>query len=329
MWSRWRSLRPASPGAEFLHLVTPLWESRPLADAFGGRVLLKMEACQPVGSFKLRGLGRACKSRVAGGAERLVCSSGGNAGYAVAWAGRRLGVPVTVLVPGSTPESMRARIRAEGAQVIEHGESWDDAHERASELARENGTAYIHPFDDPEVWTGHATLIEEVARIAPAPAAVVVSVGGGGLLCGVLEGLERVGWADVSVLAVETEGAASFAASWLAGCLVTLECITSIAVTLGARTVAAEALVRARRHSVTSWTVSDRDAVGACARFAEDHRVLVEPACGAALAPVYERAEPLRGLDPVLVVVCGGAAATPALLESWQRQVERDERASG
>ena len=99
--------------------------------------------------------------------------------------------------------------------MIEHGESWDDAHERASELARENGTAYIHPFDDPEVWTGHATLIEEVARIAPAPAAVVVSVGGGGLLCGVLEGLERVGWADVSVLAVETEGAASFAASWL------------------------------------------------------------------------------------------------------------------
>jgi L-serine/L-threonine ammonia-lyase len=280
-----------------------------------------MEAFQPVGSFKLRGIGRACRVRVERGAARLLASSGGNAGFAVAYAGRRLGVPVTVLVPKTTPEAMRARIRSEQATVIEHGDSWDDAHDRALELSRETGVAYIHPFDDPEIWAGHSTLIDEIASLEPAPQALVVSVGGGGLLCGVLEGMRRANWDDVPLLAVETEGAASFAASVAAGRLVTLERIDSIAVTLGARTVAAEALAWAGRHPVIPWIVDDRAAVDACARFAEDHRVLVEPACGAALAAVYRRADALAGLDPVVVVVCGGASASPKLLESWQRQV--------
>lgn len=94
-----------------------------------------------------------------------------------------------------------------------------------------------------------------------------------------------------------------------------------MAVTLGARTVAAEALAWSRRHPVVSWVVSDRTAVEACTRFAEDHRVLVEPACGAALSAVYERAAPLSGRDPVVVVVCGGASASPGLLADWQRRV--------
>jgi len=301
-----------------LHVETPLWESRPMAAALGAPVLLKMEALQPVGSFKIRGIGAASAASVAAGARRLVGSSGGNAGYALAWAGRRLGVAVTVFVPRTTPESMRARIRAEGAEVVEHGASWDDAHARAVAAADAPGAAYVHPFDDARVWSGHATLVAECARQGPRPAAVVLAVGGGGLLCGVLEGMECVGWGDVPVLAVETRGAASFAASVEAGELVTLDAITSLATTLGARTVAPEALAWTRRHAVTPWVVSDRAAVAACARFAADHRLLVEPACGAALSAVYDRAEPLVGADPVLVVVCGGAGADPGQLARWQ-----------
>jgi L-serine/L-threonine ammonia-lyase len=150
---------------------------------------------------------------------------------------------------------------------------------------------------------------------------VVVSVGGGGLLCGLLEGLHQVGWKDVPVLAVETEGAASFAASVRAGCLVTLDRITSVATTLGARTVAAEALAWTRRHRITPWTVTDRAAVDACLRFADEHRVLVEPACGASLAAVYGRARPLQDLDPVVIIVCGGAGVSLRLLEEWKAKV--------
>jgi L-serine/L-threonine ammonia-lyase len=112
---------------------------------------------------------------------------------------------------------MRETIRREGAQVVEHGEAWDDAHVYASQLARQEKAGYIHPFDDALIWRGHASLVDEVVASGPRPGVIVVAVGGGGLLCGVLEGLSRVGWSDVPVLAVETEGAASFAASVAAG----------------------------------------------------------------------------------------------------------------
>jgi L-serine/L-threonine ammonia-lyase len=306
---------------EPLHIVTPIWESNALRAARGASVRLKMEALQPTGSFKIRGIGHACQASCESGMTRLVSSSGGNAGYAVAYAGRILGTDTTVFVPESTPSWMQESIRLEGATVVKHGLTWDDAHAHASEFAKREGAAYIHPFDDPRIWTGHASMVEEIAAAGPKPGAVVLSVGGGGLLCGFLEGLYRVRWTDVPVVAVETEGAASLAASVAAGRLVTLDRIASIATSLGARTVAAEALAWTRRHPIIPWVVSDHAAVDACMRFADDHRILVEPACGAALSTIYGRAKPLIGREPVLVVVCGGAGVNLSLLKEWDSQV--------
>lgn len=306
-----------------LYVETPVWESQPLSAALGTPVLLKMEALQPTGSFKARGMGVACRSAAERGAQRVVCSSGGNAGYSVAFAGRQLGLAVTIVVPETTSPRARDLIRGEGAQLIIHGAAWDDAHAYALELASKERAAYIHPFDDPQVWSGHATMIREMAEHGIKPGAVVVSVGGGGLLCGLVEGLHAVGWNEVPVLAVETKGADSFAAAVKAGHLVTLPKITSLATTLGARTVAPQALEWTRHHPITSWVVSDRAAVDACLRFADDHRILVEPACGAALAAVYARAQPLQGHSPVVIIVCGGAGVTRDLLDQWKEQSER------
>jgi len=305
---------------EPLHLKTPIWQSRSMSALMGARVFLKMEAFQPVGSFKLRGMGRACQDACSRGARRLISSSGGNAGLAVAYAGRELGVPVTIVVPANTTARARDLIRGEGAEVIEHGDAWDDAHSRALLLCGGLDAVYIHPFDEPSAWDGHATMVLEAAADGVRPDAIVVSVGGGGLLCGVAKGMAEAGWADVPILAVETKGAESFASAVAAGRLVTLDAITSIATTLGARTVAPEALAWAGRREIIPWVVSDRSAVTACLRFADDHRVLVEPACGASLATVYERASPLWGRRSILVVVCGGAGVTRQLLEQWDRQ---------
>jgi L-serine/L-threonine ammonia-lyase len=282
-----------------------------------------METFQPVGSFKARGMGAACQSAAEAGATRLVCASGGNAGYAVAFAGHQLGIPTTIVVPTTTPASVKDLIRREEAVVIVHGENWDAAHAYATELAVQEQAAYIHPFDDPRIWKGHASIIHEIAEQGIKPGAVVVSVGGGGLLCGVVEGLHDVLWDDVPVLAVETEGAASFAAAVKAGHLVTLDRIDTVATTLGARTVAAAALAWTKRHTIIPWTVSDRAAVAACFRFADDHRVLVEPACGAALSCGYDRARPLQGLSPVVFIVCGGAGVNLRLLDEWKRLLEK------
>ena len=306
---------------EPLHQVTPIWESKALGAVSGKQVLLKMDAFQPAGSFKIRGMGAACQSHFEAGARHLVCSSGGNAGYAVAYAGRKLGARVTVVVPQTASERSREMIRSEGAEVVEHGDVWDVSHEFACEIAVDEGSVYVHPFDDPTVWWGHSSIIEEVADAGVKPEAVVVSVGGGGLLCGVLEGLHRVGWQNVPVVAAETDGAASFKASLSAGHLVTLDRITSIATTLGARTVTGECLEWSDKHTIIPWTMSDRVAVDACVRFAEDHRVLVEHACGAALAAVYEAADPLTDVGSMLVIVCGGAGVSFDLMASWRKLV--------
>lgn len=304
------------------HVRTPLFRSRPLEKRLGMPVQLKMESFQPTGSFKIRGLGLLCQEAAAGGATQLVSSSGGNAGLAVAYAGSRLGIRASVIVPETTPGWMRERIAGEGATVEVHGAVWDEADRAARDRAAQDDGAYIPPFDHPTIWRGHATLIEEAAEAMSKPGIVVVAVGGGGLLCGVLQGLQKAGWSDVPALAVETEGTASLAASIRAGKLVALDAIRGIATSLGARQVAKDALAWTTRHRVISHVVTDAAAARACLAFADDHRVLVEAACGAALSAAYDGAEALRGADSALVVVCGGVLVTRATLAEWEKLVQ-------
>lgn len=299
-----------------LHVETPLLASHAMATRPGQAVWLKMDALQPSGSFKLRGIGHACEQYARRGARRFISSSGGNAGIAAAHAGRRLGVPVLVVVPESASARARELIAREGADIVVHGASFQEANAHALSLVGEHD-AFIHPFDDPLLWEGHAGMIDEVARAGVRPDAVVLSVGGGGLLCGVVEGLRRNGWGEVPVIAVETEGADSYARSLRAGERIELPAITSIATSLGARRVSGRAFELAREHAVRPVVVSDAAAVDACLRFMDDHRVVVEPACGAALALAYDAGGALAEFDSVLAIVCGGVTATVAQLQQW------------
>ena len=312
------SAEAADGGAAPLHIVTPLIESRALSLRTGHEVWLKMEAMQPPGSFKLRGVGLACQTHAQRGARRFVSSSGGNAGIAVAYAGRKLGLPVDVVVPETTSARARELIALQGgARLTVHGASWQEANELAQGMLGPDD-AFIHPFDDPLLWSGHATLVDEVVQSASAsgfvPDALVLAVGGGGLLCGVVQGLQRNGWGHVPVLAAETHGADSLAQSVAAGQRITLPAITSIATSLGARQVCAQAFEATRQHPVLPAVVSDAQAVQACRQFLDDHRVLVEPACGAALAALLPALLParLQEASRILVVVCGGVTATAA-----------------
>jgi L-serine/L-threonine ammonia-lyase len=301
-----------------LHIHTPLIESLPLSESTSKRIWLKMENAQPAGSFKIRGIGLLCERGKRDGVGRFISSSGGNAGYAAAYAGRRLGIQTTVFVPETTPHDARRKIASQGAEVQVAGSVWDEADLEARALAEKVDGLYISPFDHPLIWAGHATIVDEIAREMNRPDAVILSVGGGGLLCGVIEGLRRNGWQDVAVLAVETEGTASLAASLACGRLVTLDRITGVATSLGAKTVAREAFERAQRHRVQSVVVTDREAVDACVRFADDHRCLVEPACGASLALAYSRPESLAQAESVVIIVCGGMGVTLDKIQGWR-----------
>ena len=299
-----------------LHIETPYFESQALSRHAGCAIWLKMEALQPPGSFKIRGVGLACQTHAQRGVKRFISSSGGNAGIAVAYAGRQLGIPVTVVVPQTTTERAQALIRLQGAEVVVHGPSWQEANAFAVSLLTPSD-AFIHPFDDPLLWQGHATMVDEMATQGAKPDALVLSVGGGGLLSGVVEGLHRNGWADVPVIAVETRGADSFAQSLAAGERITLSAITSIATSLGARQVCAQAWGLTQQHTLHSAVVSDHDALAACEAFVNDQRVVVEPACGAALAAVYGRLPVLAPFKTVAVVVCGGVTASLAQMQQW------------
>lgn len=299
-----------------LHIKTPLVESQSLSLHAGRSIWLKLEALQPSGSFKLRGVGLACETHKRHGAKRFLSSSGGNAGLAVAYVGRQLGIPVVVVVPETTTEKAKALIQQEDANVLVHGSSWHEANAFAQAMITETD-AFLHPFDDPLLWEGHATMINEVAQSSVKPDVVVLSVGGGGLLCGVLEGLYRNGWGDVPVIAAETEGAASLAQAVDAGERIVLPAITSVATSLGAKQVCERAFAWTQQHPVHSVVVSDQAAISASNQFLADHRMLVEPACGAALAVAYNRITPLDVFEKALIIVCGGATTSIEHLQRW------------
>jgi L-serine/L-threonine ammonia-lyase len=307
-----------------LHIETPLFQSAELGRLTNKTVWLKFEALQPTGSFKLRGIGAACEAHKRQGKTRFVSSSGGNAGLAAAYAGRLLGVTVTVIIPQSTSVHMKTLLEQQGASVIVHGAVWAEANQRAHELL-DAQTAFLHPFDDPLVWAGHASLIDEVVRAGAAFDSVVLSVGGGGLLAGIAEGLERNGLAHIPIIAAETEGADCLAQAMASGVNRPLPKITSVATSLGANMVAERAFRLSRERDVRSLVVSDLEALEACEQFLLDHRVLVEPACGASLAGLYSprRRASLEGLRAPLVVLCGGVTVTLEKIREWKAAIQR------
>lgn len=317
-------------GQKPFHVVSPVLESLPLSKAVGTKVFMKLENVQPSGSFKIRGIGHLCQDAARKGCRHFVCSSGGNAGLAAAYAARKLGLPITVVVPSSSGPTPVRKLEELGATVEVYGKVWDDANRRAQELVKTEGWVSIHPFDHPLVWEGHASLVRELKdSLEGKPGAIVVAVGGGGLLAGVVAGLHQVGWQDVPIIAAETQGAHSFHEALKAGRLVTLPDITSVAKCLGAKTVSARALECAQECRVISQVVQDTEAVRAVEQFLDDERMLVQPACGAALAVLYSgRLQRLQSegrlrapLASVVVVVCGGSNIHSAQLRALKSQL--------
>lgn len=304
-----------------LHIETPLIESLSMSKAMDSRIWLKMETIQPCGSFKARGIGYACQKYVTGGAKELLSSSGGNAGLAVAYSGRRLGIPVTVVVPKTTKKRAIDLIKLEGAKVAIIGENWDDAHLYATSLLGDE-VEYIHPFDDPKIWEGHASIIDEISNVGVVPDVIVLSVGGGGLMCGVVEGLKRNHWQHIPILAVETRGADSLSVASKANKHIGIDSITSIATTLGAKKIAQRAFELLSEHPIVSHVVTDADALSGCFSFLEDHRTLIEPACGASLSAIYHGCDFLEDKQNIVVIVCGGVGVTVRQLENWSQEIK-------
>ncbi|WP_248742107.1 MULTISPECIES: pyridoxal-phosphate dependent enzyme [unclassified Pseudomonas] len=301
-----------------LHIRTPLI-LHPTLSTTSRRIWLKLENLQPSGSFKLRGMGLLCSQAAAQGKRKVVCPSGGNAGLATAVAAASLGLQACIVVPHTTPEATRARIRRTGAEVIVHGKVWDEANQRARELASAADTEYVPAFDHPVLWEGHSTMIDEILEDCPQVDIVVTSVGGGGLLAGILTGLLRHDRRDCRIIACETLGAASFAAAVEAGHPVRLSKIDTVATSLGAAQVAKWPVQHIGEFDHECLVLSDDDAIMGVVRYASDLRQLVEPACGVSLAVAYLDHPALTEARDVVIVVCGGVSISAQLVAGWAR----------
>ena len=303
-----------------IYRETPLLPLLRINRETGKNFQVKMECFQPDGSFKIRGVSRFCEEQKKNGVKKLVCASGGNSGHAASVCSRLMDMACTVVIPGSASSYMADVIRREGAEVITVGEIFDDARDKALEIvANDPEAVFVHPFDHPLLWEGHSTVVDELVKQTEKPDAIVLSVGGGGLLNGVVEGLDRNGWGDIPIIAVEVEGAPKFRKALEAGHPVDLERIDTLANTLAGKHVSAKSVEYAKSHNIISYLTSDERAANGVVSFVEDFRVLVELACGASMSVAYDLPDVVKPYQNVVIIACGGAGVNLDLLLEYRK----------
>ncbi|WP_440599834.1 pyridoxal-phosphate dependent enzyme (plasmid) [Acinetobacter soli] len=299
-------------------IKTPIIKSKTLSDLNNCHIWLKMESMQPSGSFKQRSIGNACLYYAQQGAKKFISSSGGNAGISVAYMGNSLSIPATIVVPKTTSQKAIDIMRQQGAEVIVHGDIWTEANELALQFVNSEAI-YIHPFDDQHLWDGIVEIIDETIEAGVVPSAVVLSVGGGSLLSGISQGLTKHDL-NIPIYAVETEGTASLNTAIKMGQHIKLDKVTGVATTLAAQQVCKKAFELTQSKEIKGITVTDKEAIDGCFKFLDDHRTLVEPACGATLATLYNQKINFSNSDNVLVIVCGGASISLKQLLKYSYQ---------
>jgi threonine dehydratase len=207
---------------------TPLLASRQLSDLTGFDVRLKAELFQRVGSYKIRGpLNKFALMPEEQKRRGVVCSSAGNHAQGVALAAKIHGIRAVVCMAQNATRSKIAATKAYGADVVLHGTIWDEANEKAKELVRTEGLTYVHPFDDEQLIAGQGTLGLEIVQDWPEVQAVVVPIGGGGLISGVAMAVKGHN-PKVRVIGVESSDGPAMKRSVDAGHLETIDCRTVI-----------------------------------------------------------------------------------------------------
>jgi threonine dehydratase len=271
---------------------TPLEPAPRLSRRLGCQVLLKREDLQPTFSFKLRGAYNKIAGLDRASAGRgVIAASAGNHAQGVALAAERLGLKAVIVMPRTTPEIKVESVRELGAEVVLHGDSYDEAHARSLELCAQSGLTYIHPYDDPDVIAGQGTIAVELLRQCSGPLdAVFVPVGGGGLIAGITSYVKFLR-PEVRVIGVEPEGAACLAAALRAGRPVALDEVDLFADGVAVSQVGSEPfrLVRDRIEGVV--TVSTDEICAAILDLYQDTRSIAEPAGALALAGLKKHAE--------------------------------------
>ena len=289
-------------------IETPLEAAPRLSTRLDNEILFKREDLQSVFSFKLRGAyNKLVQIPPADLARGVICASAGNHAQGVALAAGELGVGSVVVMPESTPTIKVKAVEALGGKVILDGATYDDAYERALELAKNDDLVFIHPFDDPEVIAGQGTIGMEIHRQQKGKVdAIFVPVGGGGLIAGIALYIKAL-TPETRVIGVEPNDSASMTAALDAGEPVTLSDVGIFADGVAVRRVGDETFRICREH-VDEIVLVDNDEICAAVQdIFEDTRAIVEPAGALAVAGLKRYVDSTGITGQTLVTVNCGA----------------------
>lgn len=286
--------------------VTPCTHSRALSERLGCEVHLKLENLQRTGSFKERG---ACNKLTQLTPEQrasgVLCASAGNHAQGVAFHARRLGIGATVVMPLATPLVKVSSTRALGAEVVLHGSNYDEAFAEAQRLHVERGGTFIHGFDDLDIIAGQGTIGLELLQQAPHLDAVLVPIGGGGLISGIAAALKQRA-PRIRIYGVQAAAVPSMLSARAAGAPVEVDSRRTIADGIAVKRVGAHCLEICQRYVDDIITVDEETIAEAVLLLLEREKTLAEGAGAAALAGLLSGK--LSGLEQrhVGVIVSGG-----------------------
>lgn len=301
-----RDVRAARERIERGIVATPVHPALALRDRLPCAAFLKLESLQRTGSFKDRGaLNRMLDLSPDERQRGVVTASAGNHAQAVAYHGARLGVPVEVVMPEQTPLVKVVNTRRFGAGVRFHGATLTDSMAEAQRLVAEEGRVMIHAFDDERVIAGQGTVGLELLEQLPGLTAVVVPIGGGGLIGGIATAIREQRPA-VRIFGVEVEAAASAIASRRAGRVVAAESSETIADGIAVKRVGDLTFPLIERWVEDIVSVNETQVAGAVHLLLEHQKVLAEGAGAAAMAAVLAGLLPLRPNDVVAIILSGG-----------------------
>jgi threonine dehydratase len=316
-------IRAAAKRIEGAVVRTPMLISRTLSEIVGAEVWLKFENLQFTAAYKERGaLNKLLQLSPEERDRGVIAASAGNHAQAVAYHAKRLGIPATIVMPANTPTVKVTQTAGHGAEVVLHGDMFDDAYAHARELALEKGFVFVHPFDDPQIIAGAGTVALEMLEDAPDLDMIVVPIGGGGLMSGVSIA-SRALKAEIELIGVEAELYPSMKCA-IQGCHMPL----------GGDTLA-EGIAVKQPGELTSRILKDnaddvvlvpeRDLERAVAMLVGIEKTVVEGAGAAGLAAMLHEPERFRG-KKVATILCGGNIDTHLLANVLVRDLVREGR---
>lgn len=298
IWEAYKLLKPR------LH-HTPLAPSRTLREITGADIYLKAENMQRSGSFKVRGasykISRLSKEEYSRG---VIAASAGNHAQGVAIAAAQYNTSCTIVMPETAPLAKVTATQGYGAEVVLHGFTYDDAYQYCIELQQETGATFIHAFDDPDIIAGQGTLGLEMLSDLPDADALIVPIGGGGLIAGITIAARALR-PNIKIIGVQAEGAAGCRASLDAGELRTLPSIATIADGIAVKRPGTLTFPIIQNLVDDVVTVNDEEIIGAVLLLMERNKMLVEGAGAAGVAAMLSGVVKLDG-KRVLVPLTGG-----------------------